>query len=128
MKYRKSIVLISRSWPWASMKRGGCTFGDGKTRGCPLLKKGGCSFTVGTQIQIVNVPPPPGLLPRMVGADGTSFVRLPLFVVIGPAMDPWTDGHTEPAPWHLHVIRLTCNSLTAVSDYSVISATIIACL
>ena len=39
------------------MKRRGCKFGDGKTRGCPLSKKGGCSFAVGTQAQRVSAPP-----------------------------------------------------------------------
>ena len=34
-----------------SVKSGGCKFGDDKTRGCPLSKKGGCSFAVGTQTQ-----------------------------------------------------------------------------
>ena len=43
------------------MKRGGCKYGDGKTRGCPFSKKGGCSFAVGTQAQRVSAPPPPGL-------------------------------------------------------------------
>ena len=41
------------------MKRGGCKFGDSKTRGCPLSKKGGCSIAVGTQTQKVSAPPPP---------------------------------------------------------------------
>ena len=41
------------------MKRGGCKFGDGKTRGCPWPKRGGCSFQMGTQTQRVNTPPPP---------------------------------------------------------------------
>ena len=30
-----------------------------KNRGCPFSKKGGCSFTVGTQAQRVSAPPPP---------------------------------------------------------------------
>ena len=48
-------MLISRGCSWVSMKRGGCKFGDGKTRGYP----GGCSFAVGTQTQRVSAPPPP---------------------------------------------------------------------
>ena len=42
------LTLISRGCSWISMKRGGCKFGDGKTTGCPLSQKGGCSFAVGT--------------------------------------------------------------------------------
>ena len=52
-------MLISRGCSWVSMKRGGCKFGDSKTRGCPLSKSGGCSFAVSTQPQRVSAPPPP---------------------------------------------------------------------
>ena len=52
-------MLISRGCSWVSMKRGGCKFGDSKTRGCPWPKRGGCSFAVGTQPQRVSAPPPP---------------------------------------------------------------------
>ena len=38
--------LISRGCFGVSIEIGGCEFG--KTRGCPLSKKGGCSFAVGT--------------------------------------------------------------------------------
>ena len=36
------------------MKRGGCKFEDGKTRGCPWPKTGGCSFHIGTPTQRVK--------------------------------------------------------------------------
>ena len=42
----------------AIMKIGGCKFGDGKTRGCPVSKKRDCSLAVGTQTQRVSTPPP----------------------------------------------------------------------
>ena len=51
------LTLISRGCSEVSMKRGVCKFGYGKTRGCPLSKKGGCSFAVGTQAQRVSAPP-----------------------------------------------------------------------
>ena len=56
-------MLISRGCLWAFMKRGGCKFGDGKTRGCSFSKKGVCSFAVGTQAQRVSAPPPPQRAP-----------------------------------------------------------------
>ena len=40
------------------MKRGGCKFGSSKTGAVLCPKKGGCSFTIGTQAQRVSVPPP----------------------------------------------------------------------
>ena len=54
------LTLISRGCAWLSMKRGGCKFGGSKTGA--LSKKGGCSFTVGTQAQRVSaLPPPPSI-------------------------------------------------------------------
>ena len=38
------------------MKRGGCKFGDGKTRGCPWLKGGAVVFKLVPKSQY---PPPP---------------------------------------------------------------------
>ena len=46
-------MLISRGCPWASMNRGGCRFGGSKT-GAAWPKRGGCSFSVGTQAQRVS--------------------------------------------------------------------------
>ena len=43
-------MLASRGRSWVSMKRGGCKFGDGKTRGLDSTSKkrgGGCSFAEG---------------------------------------------------------------------------------
>ena len=52
-------MLISRGCPWASMKRGGCKFGSGKT-GAVNVQKGGGAVV----LQLVpklkeSVPPPP---------------------------------------------------------------------
>ena len=55
------LALNSRGCFLGIHENGGCKFGDSKTRGCPLSKKGGCSFAVGTQSQRVSSPPPPPL-------------------------------------------------------------------
>ena len=41
------------------MKRGGCTFGDGKTRGCPLPKGGGAVVSKSVHKLKKSVPPTP---------------------------------------------------------------------
>ena len=75
------LTLISRGCSEPSMKRGGCKFGYGKTRGCPLSKKGGCSFAVVTQAQRVS-PPPPGLGPTHVaGGPSTRWVLMLKFTL-----------------------------------------------
>ena len=51
-------MLISRGCSWVTMKRGGCKFGDSKTKGCPLSKRG----AVVSQLvhRLKESGPPPG--------------------------------------------------------------------
>ena len=110
--------LSLRGCSWISMKRGGSKFGDGKTTGCPLSKKGGCSFAVGTQTQRVNAPPPPPPtpLPRCFPLDppllgfGASLRYLSVKVLpllnLGELLSGLRD-HRELLPSHLVFLPLT---------------------
>ena len=58
-------MLISRDYSWVSMKRGGCKFGDSKTRGCPLSKRGAVVSQLVPNLKESVPPPPPGSSPYL---------------------------------------------------------------
>ena len=53
-------------------KRRRCKLGDNKPRGCPLSKRGDCSFAVGSYIQGVSSPWALNPFPQGLGMGGGS--------------------------------------------------------
>ena len=87
-------MLISRGCPWASMKRGGCKDGDGKTGAVLCPKRGGCSFAVGTQAQRVSAPPP-GMRPHYWPQHRMRHTLHIYYEGIYPLLHAYTQIHTD---------------------------------